>query len=1138
MSLDLSQNKVNIDSQLSTLHGVDGVFYDESYSPLWTKKKEQIEEAIIDKDGNEYTLDNGTIYKNGELLFEVEHEKFVKSNYNPHSEWFDVSNGVETWLEVDDLNRCQLKNSEGRTGIKSSPLFTNSGLIVAARVRFDYAIVLYYSEATTARIKIINFENEWSKDFAWRSNGYRAAQNSKPEPFVTTANNDKKVLYEPIIFISLHDDVDLCCTVCSNAGLPMKTDDFYYDSFIIHNDTLYSTINFSTQSVPTEVSYTDTIQVIGNVTNVTATTNNNPAYSKDSQTFYSAKDETSTQITFDAGYMPAEIEGPDSDGWTTYSYIKNTTTYTATLRSNAGGIFSDIIAHGDFSQSNVPFTGTHDISIPSIISTPTWSYTYNGSTAPQNVQWTIDFKFQSPLQTTPNSFTISSLMLGYTQNFVNSYTATTNITSGVNPNIFSDDDDKMFCLFCISEANRQNESSVLNISAADGMGMPFVSRIDNIVYTSSTASIAYTATTSGRFKNAAYWYRAGSFAVGQNWVREVVTFTNHSLQNGIAQNMDTSSMDIIFDSGMDIVKAGAGTLTQSGVYYPQPVGNLDVDQIANAVPYHRAGSRCRLNDYFNIVFSNNIRVGLSYSATKDDMGTLLTEWNDFSPDTYIIADGRSVYYKDLDEKWHKIEIVENKNDAKLIENKWLVINTTSYFNCYDIEKDTLKHYATDYTNRMIAGKDERTNDVVAPFWSGTYLKTSVTLATTGINSNYLVTGDGISSVSIGPSSYNRLVQGFETFIGCVTPINGEKIDVYYSKVSSNVAEYAYTYQQFQYSKIRSTNSSLIDILYPLNAGAYTLYSPNIFTEYLKTYNNKDSVINGNIVYQLVYANGMSPILLYSTATQLENVQAIFCIQSQYYAISDDKIYALIYSNGTLIESDCIVDITGIQYVGSLTNIAYFYSPMNKTFYSWTGDAVLNLLWPATSISEVYKTEYNTATQTLFVCTDKGILLIAPTHMSLLTDYKNVEDLFFTKAGFTAIKTLNELHYIAYEQLDDEYEIKPMTLETKLFGSNDKENININKYSLTLINHGYKDSDKVSYSVSTLTDIGKTYKTVDSKTIDPDDWDELDQCSIEINVPKNKGAVAISITTPWAIANMVADIVKDGSQVTVRPTRMI
>lgn len=1125
LALDLNENRVNVDSSFSTSHGITGVFFDECYSPVWSKEEDLTSENIIfDKKGNRFEIKDNGLYKNDELITNISNNSFKREDFEPHSSVFDIKDNKEAYVTVSALNIPTIHyNNTTVTG--SQPLFTN-GTIVHSRVRIVNNIPVYVAvfldDNSLAKVYTLTPTFENTHTFTWRANSYASSSNH-PTPSYRTASDEQKVLYEPAIFISNYND-DLLITVTNNSGQPMKTTDFYYDSYIVHENTYIDALSFSTSSIPVVVTVTENITVTPSYSATSIISTGLPAYSNDNgQTYYEAKDTTSAQLTFDAGYVPTEV---DDDGtWKTYNYVKTDTTFTMNVTGD--GNLHDITGNLNFAGSSAPKQDTASFNITEG-SGGSYVYSYNGTVQPSGVSATLSFDYYNSSQTAAQKtqVTIPENNLNFNYTFVNTYSTSASATTGVNPNIFNDEG-KMWCLF---EAALDTKTTTAN-----SYSIPFESVITNIAYAGTTATISYSLTKQGSFDNTYCVYRGASIALGQNWCREVITFSSKT-GTELAQNTTVvNAMDVLFDSGADAVKYAAGVLTSSSNYYEKDYsGSADLAITANAVPYHNAGSRVPLNNHWNIVYANNLRVGLSYSSASKEIGTLVTEWNDIHTDTYVVVDGNNLYYQKANRDFVKVSIASG-NEMKLLENKYLVINTTSYWNCYDIEKEKLYHYATDYTNRCLAGSTAKKN---LPFFSGRVSISTTTLATTAINANYLVTTDGVSSVAIGPSPYSRLFKGSEDFIASVVPNNGEKIDVYYN-TNSTTAIYAYSYIVGLYNKVRTINPDMIGIAYPLATGAYTLYSPNIFTEYLVTYNNRDAVINGDLAYQLIFANNTTPILLYSTATQLENVQAIFVIQSQFYGIIDDKVYALIYSNGTLMEADCIIDITGMQYLGGLPTIAYFYSPMNRSFYSFTGDANLALLYETTDIHEVYMTRYNTGTQTLYVCTDKGIYLISSMCMTKL-DILHVEEIYFTDKGWVAIKSTNRDHsahkmtFISYYKREG-YKPQRLLFETKLFGSSDKENVTISKYYVTLLNHGYTDTDKVKYKVLTLTDKGEISPVEGESTIKPDDWDTLSQAQVEISPDKTKGqGVALYLDTPWAIANIVCEIGKDNSTVTVKP----
>ena len=61
-------------------------------------------------------------------------------------------------------------------------------------------------------------------------------------------------------------------------------------------------------------------------------------------------------------------------------------------------------------------------------------------------------------------------------------------------------------------------------------------------------------------------------------------------------------------------------------------------------------------------------------------------------------------YKSTDGKWYEIEYVANKDgNINIIFDRYIIINTEGFWNCYDIEKEKPLHYATDFNNRVMPG---------------------------------------------------------------------------------------------------------------------------------------------------------------------------------------------------------------------------------------------------------------------------------------------------------------------------------------------------------------------------------------------------------------------------------------------------
>ena len=115
-----------------------------------------------------------------------------------------------------------------------------------------------------------------------------------------------------------------------------------------------------------------------------------------------------------------------------------------------------------------------------------------------------------------------------------------------------------------------------------------------------------------------------------------------------------------------------------------------------------------MNEHFNTLVNtsqdgSSYVWGISYSNDEDEMGTLLTEWQNVDENFYVIFDGEYFIYRDRYNKLFKVSIVDGNQLKAIIDDRYIIVNTTSYFNCYDSVLERLTHYASDYNGRVIPG---------------------------------------------------------------------------------------------------------------------------------------------------------------------------------------------------------------------------------------------------------------------------------------------------------------------------------------------------------------------------------------------------------------------------------------------------
>lgn len=545
------------------------------------------------------------------------------------------------------------------------------------------------------------------------------------------------------------------------------------------------------------------------------------------------------------------------------------------------------------------------------------------------------------------------------------------------------------------------------------------------------------------------FYTGYTISMGQGgYVRIIYSFVSANGQN--AYNYE-------YDSTFDILSYCGGVL-------PGTNRNL-------------LGADSNLNGW-RILYNNGYISNLSYYDNEGYIGTIIADWNTIDDSYNIIRLEDRVYYKTTDGQLVKVELTENKDWIyQFLQNRYIIINTKSYYNGFDSKLNKKFHYASDYNNRVYLGTDVFIANFVPEY--------KTVLIASSQNGNYEVSGEAICSTQFGAVVYENVVTGNEQFADCKAPENDELSRVNYyvaDGAESTTALYDVSYLNFIFLK----TPSLIDLSYPVTSNGNMYYNPNIFTKFVSTYNNKDMVTSDGTSYSLVYS-GITPIFLFAMLSGIEDIDSLFVIQTQYYGVSGNKIYSMSFVDGVVALGDVAANITGMQYLGALPTRALFYSPMNRCIYSFGGDAILQLNIESNEVTKVYGTWYNTATQALYLGTNNGLYIISDMFMYKL-DFMNVKDIYFTNDGHSVIN--NEYStFLAYNE-ETGYAPIELNIETKYYGLGNNQPCNVDCWYIKLYNNDKKESGKVTVQCSTITDKG----TVNEKkeyAILPGTWDKND-----------------------------------------------
>lgn len=517
-----------------------------------------------------------------------------------------------------------------------------------------------------------------------------------------------------------------------------------------------------------------------------------------------------------------------------------------------------------------------------------------------------------------------------------------------------------------------------------------------------------------------------SIDLNTNYFRYLVAMSD-KYGTTTAQGTSAVTFKWLYDSGIKTTILEPGTLTP----------DTTATSINQSHYYNLQGSIAKLHNKWRATINSCGLVSALTYGEDDYIGTNLTEWNSISEDFYVYFTDDLIGYHSTDGNWYEIKYHEGDGDIKLIFDRYIIINTNGFWNCYDIEKKKPIHYASDFNNRVMPGvsyakyggngsysfmlTQEHSNDISKYFVSG-------------INSMYEVSQVAITSLQLSPQPYLDIVTGNESFIWCRQPsrYQPQYIEIFYGTAQDNtMATYQYSTIIYERTAIVMKDSALVDLNAPVAIAATVQYSPNLFTEFIHTYNNKDLIKNGTFAYPIIY-NETTPILSYSSGKQIANVDNIFVIQSQFYGLINNKIVSITYDNYTIIATDAIIDVTGMVYLGYLPTMAFFWSPADRCIYTFTGDANLDISTEASKISKVLKTFYNPATESIYVATNIGVIVLAGKQQWLI-EKADVDDIYFIRDGYFIITTKNE---------DGTYTATAYSYEKELLEGSEKQKVKL------------------------------------------------------------------------------------------------
>ena len=531
---------------------------------------------------------------------------------------------------------------------------------------------------------------------------------------------------------------------------------------------------------------------------------------------------------------------------------------------------------------------------------------------------------------------------------------------------------------------------------------------------------------------------------------------------------------------------------------------------------YAGGTVSTIEDNVRVLYHGGELQGISIANDRETVGTMLCTMSEIDSNFPItvrrVGDITYIYYKDTN-AWNCIKVTPDTDKAvlKVLNDDYILVNTTDYYNCFSISSRQWYHYGSDWNDRAIFScinnvpKDNRTNlQSYINNCESYYFATAQAANYEALNTPFISTIFA-SCAGLLPKSKSNITCNI---IAGGTP-NGQDIDVYYGKNADYgsapiyVASYDYsldTLTKYINNKLDNTNFAF----------SFTL-TPSIFAEFIKGFINQGIIIDNNHSYIQVFVNNVKPVFAINFVSQLEGITSAFIIQGQYFVVINGSIYR--YNNGVV---DAIVNIDNMTFIGNNPYMALFWSATNKTFYRFTGDNQLYPIVQADEVDTIKHTSFNPNTLSIYIITDKDILILGQDTLVKLpyTEY----DRCFPLVNGAAFSGKDSTLEISYNKLDG-YDIIPIELETELYGyGNSLKAVNDCVY-LRLYDEDMK-TGKVEVSSETLNEISKMSQKKEF-SITKDMWDKESKTVFLRYQPQNQAATGFSvrIKSPFAIVSL-------------------
>ena len=487
--------------------------------------------------------------------------------------------------------------------------------------------------------------------------------------------------------------------------------------------------------------------------------------------------------------------------------------------------------------------------------------------------------------------------------------------------------------------------------------------------------------------------------------------------------------------------------------------------------YNSQGARINIdgtNFYALYNYKQGFVSGISWAPDNNTIGTLITEWDTIDDSVFIHAVNNGVFWRDCktgEIRWCCVvndtysELDKPCHSMRIVADRYVLYNTTEYYNCVDIETGKKGHFASDWNDRIIYGIQtlrssvngasienyENAQSEVAV--GGYYVNATVA---SGVDVAYQKQKTFSPSRLLAYNAYQKIYGKSAYIIGGTNPEG--KLDLFRSS-GSTAPLYAGSTSGGTTTgamQVPTWDGMLDGTTYPVTSSGSALYNiPMVGTKFINSFSGKFGVVMGDTGYSIQY-DGVRPIAIYNSTSMVDDIETFFIIQSQFYAVINDYICAVSYSTNNILNGiEQIVNVNGMKFIGAFPSVAYFYSPSAKSIFAFTGDADLQLFVQTDKISNINAWMYAPNNEWIYLSTNNGVYVLTQQNVFRMDE---TIDTFWK--GFNTDKDYNILEQnsgLAYkvglsDQLDYPFTVR---VDTAYFGPGDMRNDVIDTFYLRI-----------------------------------------------------------------------------------------